>query len=378
MINLVQRIEAERERRGISVRRIERITGIDRCTIDNGLSGETQEMKFDNFISIVNVVYENPFEKQEIITEFLSLIENNMNVVKGLFFAQAQGFYHLIEYLIRKFGNVTLLRKYVTIFELFNLRNMGFKTGRELEIELDQHRFSKLPECQVLVNLLYGFCMYDIPNIQSMTTYSDRAGRYLPKVEKWFVKECLEMMYKERLAFIKLHADKVEESRAICWETINSEKSYPLVIAGVYCCLGESYQFECPYTAEKYLLMGIKVLEDNGFDKTSRKYRACKTTLYYIYIENGFNLDLIEHEYLDIGEEAHFQLRWGDAELGEKMYLEMEKKGRMTPHRRAARAKIKGDMEELKQALIEFERIGNIFYSNGVKKELISERVEVE
>ncbi|MGQ0453949.1 hypothetical protein ACT4UM_17545, partial [Bacillus sp. SS-TM] len=54
MINLVQRIEAERERRGISVRRIERITGIDRCTIDNGLSGETQEMKFDNFISIVN------------------------------------------------------------------------------------------------------------------------------------------------------------------------------------------------------------------------------------------------------------------------------------------------------------------------------------
>ncbi|MGQ0418780.1 AimR family lysis-lysogeny pheromone receptor, partial [Bacillus sp. HC-Mk] len=93
MINLVQRIEAERERRGISVRRIERITGIDRCTIDNGLSGETQEMKFDNFISIVNVVYENPFEKKEIITEFLSLIENNMNVVKGLFFAQAQGFY---------------------------------------------------------------------------------------------------------------------------------------------------------------------------------------------------------------------------------------------------------------------------------------------
>ncbi len=54
MINLVQRIEAERERRGISVRRIERITGIDRCTIDNGLSGETQEMKFDNFISIFN------------------------------------------------------------------------------------------------------------------------------------------------------------------------------------------------------------------------------------------------------------------------------------------------------------------------------------
>lgn len=124
--------------------------------------------------------------------------------------------------------------------------------------------------------------------------------------------------------------------------------------------------------------MGIKLLEDNGFDEKSRKYRACKTTLYYIYIENGFNLDLIEHEYLDIGEEAHFQLRWGDAELGEKMYLEMEKKGQMTPHRRAARAKIKGDMEELKQALIEFERIGNIFYSNGVKKELISERVEVE
>jgi hypothetical protein len=57
MIEFIQDIEKDRDANDIKVRQLERITGIDRCTIEDGLSGKTKEMKLENFISIVNVIY---------------------------------------------------------------------------------------------------------------------------------------------------------------------------------------------------------------------------------------------------------------------------------------------------------------------------------
>ncbi|MEI4617741.1 AimR family lysis-lysogeny pheromone receptor [Bacillus cereus] len=267
MIKLIERVEAERERRGISFGKIESITGISSSVICDGLSGKTKEMRLENFISIVNVVYDKILERSTYINWFISLMENDKNKIKALFFLQAQGEYELLDKLILTYSNSKIMKNYLSIFEFYNLRNMGIKNGQELEIELDKSRFSTLPECQVLVNLLYGFCMYDIPNVQSMMTYSERAGRYLEKVENSFVKDCLKMMYKERLAFIKLLSDEVEESRAVCWDIINSETPYKIIQASAYGCLGEGFQFECVSTAEKYLLKGLDIIAANGIDR---------------------------------------------------------------------------------------------------------------
>jgi hypothetical protein len=57
MIEFIQDIEKDRDANDIKVRQLERITGIDRCTIEDGLSGKKKEMKLENFISIVNVIY---------------------------------------------------------------------------------------------------------------------------------------------------------------------------------------------------------------------------------------------------------------------------------------------------------------------------------
>ena len=73
-----------------------------------------------------------------------------------------------------------------------------------------------------------------------------------------------------------------------------------------------------------------------------------------------------------MGERAHYQLKFGDAELGEKLYSEMK----MTPHRKASRAKVKGDIIALKEALVDFERTGNLFYANGIKREILKDEVE--
>lgn len=376
MENLIKRLDAERESKDVKIRGLARVTGIDRCVIDEGLSGKTGEMKLENFISIAKVVYENYLEMKEMIKRFILLCKKDLNIIKAFCYCQAQGEYEVISELVEKHKDTKSLKKYLTIFKLYNKRNLNEKRGKELERELDEHTFSNLPECQVLVKMLYGFAMYDIPNCRAIIPYSEKAKEKLPLIKNKFIRECLEMQYKERDAFIKLLSDEVEESRKVCWDIIDSKVDYPIIKASAYCCLGESYQYECLQSSEKYLLKAIEILEENKIDKKSKKYLAFKTTLGHVYIDNGFNIEKLAHEYLDVGEEAHYQLKFGDASLGEKLYIEMEKKG-LSPHKKASRSKVKGDILGLKEALLDFERTGNIFYANGIKQLLLKDEVNV-
>ncbi|MCQ6307302.1 AimR family lysis-lysogeny pheromone receptor [Bacillus cereus] len=380
MIEFIQDIEKDRDANDIKVRQLERITGIDRCTIEDGLSGKTKEMKLENFISIVNVIYKEVSIRRNKIEQFILLCDKNGNVIKSLIYSQVQGHYELVFKLLKKHARKTRIKAYLKIFSLYNKRNFNKKTGKRLEKELDRKKFPNSPEIYVLVQMLYGYAKYDIPNCRAMIPYSEKAKARIPSIQNKFIKECLEMQYKERDAFIKLLSDEVEESREICLEVINAPNAsleYPIIVSSAYCCLGESYQYECIFTSEKFLEMSIEILEENHIDKTSKKYKAFKTTLAHLYIDNAFNLEKIDHEYVDIGEEGHFQLKFGDAELGEKLYAKMEKKG-LSPHKRASRAKVKGNIEELKRALLEFEKIGNLFYANGIKRVLIKEEVKVD
>ncbi|MDO8159141.1 hypothetical protein FKQ51_17605 [Bacillus toyonensis] len=372
MERLIKKLEAERASKDIKVRELERITDIDRCVIEEGLSGKTKEMKLENFIAVASNVYDNYSIRKEVINKFILLCKKDLNIVKALCYCQGQGEYEVISQLVEKHQGTKTLKKYLTIFNLYNQRNLNKKTGRELEKELDEQTFSKLSECQVLVKMLYGFAMYDIPNCRAIIPYSEKAKEQIPLIENKFIRECLEMQYKERDAYIKLSSDEVEEARRVCWEIIDAKSDYQILKASAYCCLGESYQYECLETSEKHLLKAIEILEENKIDKKSKKYVSFKTTLGHIYIDNAFNIEKIEHDFLDVGEEAHYQLKFGDAELGEKLYSEMK----MTPHRKASRAKVKGDILALKEVLLEFERSGNLFYANGIKREILKDEVE--
>ncbi|MBR3121706.1 MAG: AimR family lysis-lysogeny pheromone receptor [Oceanobacillus sp.] len=175
MERLIKKLDAERESKDIKVRGLARITGIDRTVIEEGLSGKTQEMKLENFIPVASNVYEDHLTRKEVINNFILRCEKDLNIVKALCYCQGQGEYDVISQLIDKHQGTKTLKKYLTIFELYNQRNLNKKTGKELEKALDEETFSKLPECQVLVNMLYGFAMYDIPNCRAIVPYSEKA-----------------------------------------------------------------------------------------------------------------------------------------------------------------------------------------------------------
>ena len=81
----------------------------------------------------------------------------------------------------------------------------------------------------------------------------------------------------------QLHANEVNNCRATCHEIINSELNFTVVKATAYCCLGESYIFENPLMAEKYILKAVQCLEGISSPKGHKNIILSKRLLLFVY-----------------------------------------------------------------------------------------------
>lgn len=325
MKKLMKRIKKQSDKMELTFPDIERKTGVDRVVITDAVSGKTSEMKFDNFLPVVSVLFENMEERKEIINEFIMLCMGDLNIRKALCYCQGIGEYETIDKIIKKHKNHKKLQKYFKIYQLYNFRNTNKIRGQAMIDKMDEISFSNDSEIQVLVNMLYSFSMYDIFNYRAMLPYTDKVEKNLNELNKGFIKSCLEMHYNDRIAYINLFNEDVKACRKKCEEILNSDIEVPVIKATALCCLGESFLFTDVLKAEKYLLESVKYLDDNGISKNGRKYRSFQSTLAFLYIDNGFNLDKIDFTCIDLSEIAYYEGLYGDKEKALKMFEELSK-----------------------------------------------------
>ncbi|SME16225.1 hypothetical protein BACERE00185_03118 [Bacillus mobilis] len=373
MKKLMKRIKKQSDKMELTFPDIERKTGVDRVVITDAVSGKTSEMKFDNFLPVVSVLFENMEERKEIVNEFIMLCMGDLNIRKALCYCQGIGEYETIDKIIKKHKNHKKLQKYFKIYQLYNFRNTNKTRGQAMIDRMDEISFSNDSEIQVLVNMLYSFSMYDIFNYRAMLPYTDKVEKNLNELNKGFIKSCLEMHYNDRIAYINLFNEDVKACRKKCEEILNSDIEVPVIKATALCCLGESFLFTDVLKAEKYLLESIKYLDDNGISKNGRKYKSFQSTLAFLYIDNGFNLDKIDFTCIDLSEIAYYEGLYGDKEKALKIFEELSKERKfVSPFIMYYISRINNDILGLKEALKRFERVGNYHYANAVKRVLVS------
>lgn len=369
----MKRIKKQADRRELTFPDIQRRTGVDRVVITDGITGNTAEMKFDKFLPVASILFEDMEERKEILNEFIMLCSGDLNIRKALCYCQGIGEYEVIDRLIEKHKDHKKLQKYFKIYQLYNLRNQNKTRGQAMIDKMDVVSFSTNSEIQVLVNMLYSFSMYDIFNYRAMLPYSDKVEKNLNEVKKGFIKSCLEMHYNDRVAYINLFNEDLQACRSKCEEILNSELEAPIIKATALCCLGESYLFTDVLKSEKLLLKSLKYLEENGISKDSRKYKSFQSTLAFLYIDNGFNLDKIDFTSIDLSEIAYYEGLYGDKERAFKMFEELAKKRKLdSPFVMYYISRIRNDILGLREALKRFERVGNYHYANAVKRVLVS------
>ncbi|MGF9769447.1 AimR family lysis-lysogeny pheromone receptor [Bacillus albus] len=366
-----------KEHKKISSRQIAKDIGTSKTTIDNGLQCKTEELKFEVFLKLVHYICDSPEEQRKIIHRYILLCKSPLNVRKALCYCQAMGEYDLIKQIIEKHADTKGLKKYITVYKIQNKRNQNVARGQQLLDEIYEKEFSLDTDCQVALNILYMEAMYDKQNYNAVIPYADRTEETLKKVKQDYIKQCLQMKYKERLAYIYLMRNDLERCRKTCYEILNSEIDISIIKATAWCCLGESFTFECPGTAEKYIKRAISLCEDIQVPQKAQKYLAFHTTLAHLYIENGINLDKIRFDLIHASEEAFYECMHGDWEKGIELYEKLrEIEGEFTSFQQYSFSKVNNDMMGLKESLESFELTGNIFYAQYAKKELLKEEVK--
>ncbi|MFJ6034431.1 AimR family lysis-lysogeny pheromone receptor [Bacillus toyonensis] len=370
---LMKRIKKQSERRELTFPNIERKTGVDRVTIADAVSGKTAEMKFDKFLPVASILFEDMEERKEILNEFIMLCTGDLNIRKALCYCQGIGEYEVIDKLIEKHQKNIHLRKYLKIYKLFNCRSQNIKRGQALIDDMDKIMFANDSEVQVLVNMLYSFSMYDIFNYRAMLPYSDKVEKNLITIKNAFIQSCHEIHYNVRSAYINLFNEDLEACRIKCDAILKSELEAPIVKATALCCLGESYLFTDVLKSEKFLLKSLKYLDENGISKDSRKYKSFQSTLAFLYIDNGFNLDKIDFSRIDLSEVAYYEGLYGDKNKALKMFEELAKERKLdSPFVMYYISRFNNDILGLREALKRFERVGNYHYANAVKRVLAS------
>ncbi|MBJ8030726.1 AimR family lysis-lysogeny pheromone receptor [Bacillus cereus group sp. N21] len=365
-----------KESKKLSTRKIAKDIGTSRTTINNGLQRKTEEFKFEVFLELVQYICENSEEKTYFIHQYILLCTGPLNIRKALCYCQAMGEFDLIKKLVEKHEKTASVEKYITIYQIQNKRNQNEARGQKLLDEIYENDFSADPDCQAALNIIYMEAMYDKQNYNAIIPYADKLKVNLVGIDQSYIKKCLQMKYKERLAYIYLMKNDIENCRKTCYEILNSKMDINTIKATAWCCLGESYTFECIKTAEKYIKKAISMCENIEVAQKAQKYLAFKTTLAHLYIANGFNLDKIDFRFISKSELAFYESMYGDKVKGKILYEEVKKDGNgFSPFQMYSYSKVNGDIIGLKQALEAFELTGNIFYSQYVKRELIREEV---
>lgn len=370
--------------KNMSVRKIAKAVNVSRTTISNGLDFKTGEMKFDVYEKLIHYVYSNPLEQVKKLQEFMFKCTTSLNLRKALSYCQVAGEYEIMEVLLEKLSTETTdeelkklqkdIRKYLNVYSLYNQRNMNKKRGQQLLDEIYETNVSQDSECQVLLNTLLMAAEYDKQRYSAMLSYVQAIETHLVKVDNGYIKNCLEMQHKERIAYTQLHANEIESCRATCQEIIDSEMNFTVVKATAYCCLGESYIFENPLMAETYILKAIQCLEGISSPKGTQKYASFKTTLAFLYIELAFNLDKIDFNFISDGDLAYYECLYGDKKKGYEIFDRLKGKG-LSAFQLYYLSRIENDRMSMRESLELFEKIGNLMYAQLAKRALITEGV---
>jgi hypothetical protein len=346
---------------------------ISREKLRRGLACE-YEMDVNVFFSAIDLLFERQNEKRKITREYFSECESISNIEVGLIYCQVQGEYDLMNYLITKHEKKSNLGIFFSIYKLFNKRNKNELRGKELYNELSSKRFSSNPHCQVMVNILLMLSLADMPNNNAIIQYVDAMEQNFEKLREGIIKDYLRMLADERKAYMYLWRVQLEECRDTCFKIINSCIDIPIIQATAFCCLGESYQFESPNKSEEYLSKAIGKLEEVNVPLKSQKYVSFQSTLAHVRLNNEINISEINLVAIHKNEKANYEYNFGDRKLGLSLFKEMEIEG-FSPFQRFAYSKCIGDLEGIKQALLEFELSGLSFYGQLCKNILMSKGV---
>jgi transcriptional regulator with XRE-family HTH domain len=374
---ILKRIHRDKSKKEITDRQIAATLEVTPGAVSQYFSG-TIQISYPNFFKLVEMVYTSEKEKptkNELLKSFLSVIKSKESLRLAMEHCDAQGNIDLLGTIVEKekqSKNYTN-KEWAALYELIYLRCINKLRGKSLLealIQVNQKKNIKTIEMKILTDILHMYSLFDMEEYNSMFKITQDLIDSVKQIKNPFLQTSYCFRVKEIYAYAHLMSDNLEEARTLGKKLTGTDNTeHPLLEPSGYYILGQSYIFESSTKSIEYLEKGIEYLKKFDGPLIDKKRAALKSTLEFVKIYWGIELDSLDP--IHPAEKAFLLFKKGEVEQAESILMDLEKKnGGLTPYQLYYLACIKNDANKMVEALSEFERRGNRFYSNLPKIKL--------
>ncbi|MFH7833930.1 AimR family lysis-lysogeny pheromone receptor [Bacillus luti] len=363
---------------GITNKELAGRLGINEKKVSYYLNGKTQ-FSFQCFTETLMHLYKyNPELRRACLLEYCNKIKGNKNLKIGLEFVHARGEFDLMETLIKKaeLSKDDVTKEWAEVYRILYKRSKENLVGKSLLTEVEKKRKTiKGTEMSLLLDIIYCYGIYDISDFRFLSSYAcdvkEKIENEIPQKEK-FLKQSFTIKINESIHATYLSLCKIKEAReytSYLMKYLGEPGKYPIAQASALNVLGESYIFEDYNKSKIYLEQALYALGDTFNDKMKNKKICIMNTLNFLNLYHGKDLDAL---YLaDPAEIAFLEIRKGNKAKAIEILNRLEKEnGKLSAFQLCYMGIAKEDRKLIEKSLNEFEKLGNIFYTQLPKKYL--------
>lgn len=233
----------------------------------------------------------------------------------------------------KKKGNSKTVRinlNLVPLYKLLRERSENTITPKVFFEKVDKMRKNQKYRDNELViisvlNTIYSF--FDLGNYKMVNEYIQQLLPDILQIKCHTLRYSLLLRIREMQIFVTLHDNNLEESRELCFETINDDTNcYVSTKAVAYCKIGESYVFSDYQKSKEYMERSLNVIGNPTNKKLEIRREKVLNTLLFLRIHHKKDLHTINFEDLDEAEKAFLYVRLGENEKAIKILQTLQDK----------------------------------------------------
>ncbi|PFT99984.1 AimR family lysis-lysogeny pheromone receptor [Bacillus thuringiensis] len=350
--------------------------GISGPAFSKNLSGKS-ELNFLNVVKLVELLYEDPLEKNYMIHEFCKKTKSKKNLRIAMEYGNALGDLELLRIAIQRGfeSNNSKTYEWAYIYELVWLRAKKFFTAEKLLTEIESRKKSKVlknEETKIMFDILTLYSMYDCRDFKLLDGYIQTLQEKISELPSQFIKDIYSSRVKEWYAYALLMDEQIEKSRELCHSilNVNDELGYlRLLKISALGYLGESY-VENYEQSLWYLNKGIEMLDQLSYEKAENRKKEFLNMRSYIRIIH--QKDMYDLQIFDVGEKALLYIVTGEKEKAATILRKYEKEnGSLSPMKLCYLGMALEDRKLLEKSIELFYWQGCKFYSYLPRKILV-------
>jgi hypothetical protein len=364
----MNQIKTDAKKKGMTGKIISKWINVSEGMVTKYYKAES-DMPAIKFIDLTRLLYQEQEETaKKCILEFMKKTVRTDNLQELLEWSANSGDNDYIEKVQERICNSSLIKDSM-IYQMIRERNTKKITPEEFYLKIEDYKLSEnlMFDSKILLKIATLYAQLDLKSYAVVVPLAKNILENLDAITSDYLQQSFKVRTLEVLAYAYLKLGKVEEVEKIIEEILlpEVEDRFPLPCNSMIRILAEANLFRDP-TKSMYLIeQAISMIKRKKLSSHTMRVSVLEATHDFIKIHNNnFNGLYLN----DLSEKAHYMAKQGLHKESLAILNEIERRnGKLSAHQCYYKGLATNDKSYFQQALNDFVREGDSFYTQLIK-----------